>query len=102
MTNQMKSQSIPVPNNCTAFARNNDRTKKTLAKNARASWNPVNNAVPDGHPKSQPYILRKRFDADPSRVSSKAAHSNPFKNAVGNKKVSYAHCVGGVGAPGDW
>ena len=102
MTNQMKSQSIPVPNNCTAFARNNDRTKKTLAKNARASWNPVNNAVPDGHPKSQPYLSKRQFDLNPSMLPSVAPHSSPFKNAIGHKKVSFAHCVDGLGAPGDW
>ena len=102
MSNQMKSQSIPAPVDCTAFARKNDRTKKVLAKNARSTWNPVNNAIPDGHPKSQPYLSRRQFDLNPSILPSLVPHSNPFKNSVGNKKVSFAHCIGGLGAPGDW
>ena len=65
MRNQMKSQSIPAPTNCTAFARNNDRTKKTLAQNHRNIWSSVNNDVPDGHPKSHPYLSRRQFDPDP-------------------------------------
>ena len=102
MSNQMRSQSIPAPADCTAFSRNRHRATKTIAKNTRGNWNPVNNAVPDGHPKSQPYLSRRQFDLDPSKIPSKAPHANPFKNTLDKKKVRYAHCIGGVGAPGDW